>query len=61
MKRPDDDIHDAELTALHDAYIWQANAAVSAGNDDVAWTLAQDFPDEALVLLVRGAEVAGSG
>lgn len=53
MKQRADDPFDTELTELHDAYVWQANAAASAGRDDLAWELAQEFPDEALELLVR--------
>jgi hypothetical protein len=53
MKQRADDPIDEELTELHDAYVWHANAAVSAGHDDLAWELAQEFPDEALELLVR--------
>lgn len=46
---------DAELIELHDSYVWQVNAAVSAGRDDLVWSLAQEFPDEALDLLVRSS------
>jgi hypothetical protein len=53
MKQRLDDPLDDELTELHDLYVWQANAAVSTGRDDLAWELAQEFPDEALELLVR--------
>jgi len=45
---------DAELVELHDFYVRGVNAAVSTGRDDVAWDLAQEYPDEALTLLVRG-------
>jgi hypothetical protein len=45
---------DAELIALHDAYVRQVNAAVSAGRDGLAWDLARDFPEDALEVLVRG-------
>lgn len=48
-----DDPLEAALTDLHAAYVWHANAAVSADRDDLAQTLAGDFPDEALELLVR--------
>jgi len=45
---------DAELLELHDFYVRGVNAALSAGRDDLAWDLAQDYPDEALTLLVSG-------
>ena len=44
---------DAELGELHDSYVRGVNAAVSAGRDDLIWNLAQEYPDEALMLLVR--------
>lgn len=53
MKQSAEGPLDADLNELHDAYVWQVNAAVSAGGDDLAWGVAQDFPDEALELLVR--------
>lgn len=59
MTPPDDGSLDAELTALHDAYVWRINEAVSAGRDDVAWTLSQEFPDEALKVLVRAHQRNG--
>ena len=52
MKRPDSPL-DAELTALHDAYTWQVNAALAQGREDLAAEVAQDFPDDALALLVQ--------
>jgi len=42
-----------ELTDLHDSYVWQTNAAVSAGRDDLAANLAQEFVDEALEHFLR--------
>lgn len=52
-KQPEDQPLDAELIELHDSYVWHANAAVSAGRNDLAWDVAQEFPDKALELLVR--------
>ena len=43
---------DAGLVELHDSYVQGVNAAVSAGRYDLAWDLAQEYPDEALMLLV---------
>jgi hypothetical protein len=48
---------DLELQLLHDDYVRQINAAVQAGRDDLAASLSQDFPEDALDLLVR----AGAG
>ncbi|GAC1611176.1 MAG: hypothetical protein NVS3B26_22340 [Mycobacteriales bacterium] len=53
MKQPPDNPVAAELTKLHDSYVWHANAAVTAGRDDLASQLAKEFPDEALALPVR--------
>ena len=53
MKHRADGPFDAELTDLHDSYVWHVNAAVSAGRDDLAWSLAQEFLDEGLELLLR--------
>ena len=52
-RQPADDPLSVELTELRDSYVWHANAAVSAGRDDLARNISQDFPDEALGLLVR--------
>lgn len=53
MQRADGPL-DVELVELHDSYVRRVNAAVSAGRDDLAWNVAQEFPDEALPLLIRG-------
>lgn len=53
MKHRADGPFDAELTDLHDSYVWHVNAAVSAGRDDLAWSLAQEFLDEGLEMLLR--------
>jgi len=53
-KREAENPLDAELLELHDFYARGVNAVVSAGRDDLAWDLAQKFPDEALMLLVNG-------
>jgi hypothetical protein len=50
---PADSRRDAELIALHDAYVRQVNAAVSADRDALASDLAQDFSDDAQELLAR--------
>ncbi|GAC1607877.1 MAG: hypothetical protein NVS3B26_02610 [Mycobacteriales bacterium] len=53
MTRRADGPLDAELTELHESYVWRANAAVSAGRDDLAWKAADEFAEEALELIVR--------
>jgi hypothetical protein len=39
------------LRSLHDAYVWEVNAAVGEGRLDLVWRLAEDYMDEALQLL----------
>lgn len=53
MKQPANSPLDAELVELHQSYVWQVNAAVAEGSDDLASDLAQGFPDEALSILLR--------
>jgi hypothetical protein len=53
MKQRADGPSEAQLSDLHDSYVWHANAAVSARRDYLASNLAQEFLDEALALLVR--------
>ena len=50
---PADSRRDAELIALHDAYVRQVNAAVSADRETLASDLAQDFSEDAQELLAR--------
>jgi hypothetical protein len=52
MKQRADGPRDAQLSDLHDSYLWHVNAAVSAGREHLASNLAQDFFDEALEFLV---------
>jgi hypothetical protein len=40
-----------QLRALHDSYVWEVNAAVGEGRIDLVWQLADDYLDEALVLM----------
>lgn len=51
MKEPAGGPLAAKLTKLHDSYVWQANAAVAAGREDLALNVAAEFPDEALELI----------
>ena len=43
------------LHALHDEYIWRVNAAIAAGRPELARELADEYTDEALVLLAPGS------
>jgi hypothetical protein len=40
-----------QLQELHDAYVWEVNAAVGEGRPDLAWRLADDYVDRALELM----------
>jgi len=52
-QRRKDSPADLELAELHDAYVWSANAALTAGRDDLARAAVQDYADEALEVLVQ--------
>ena len=39
------------LRDLHDAYVWEVNAAVGEGRMDLVWQLADEYTDEALRLM----------
>jgi len=43
-----------QLQELHDAYVWEVNAAVGADRLDLVWELADDYLDAALQLLTAG-------
>ena len=47
-----------QLRALHDTYVWEVNAAVGEGRLDLVWQLADQYLDEAL-LIVTGTEASG--
>ena len=42
------------LRKLHDAYVWEVNAAVGDGRSDLVRELVDQFLDEALALLTDG-------
>ncbi|QWZ07344.1 hypothetical protein KRR39_18060 [Nocardioides panacis] len=44
-----------QLQELHDAYVWEVNAAVGEGRPDLVSRLADDYVDRALELLTAGA------
>lgn len=49
-----------QLRELHDAYVWEVNAAVGEGRLDLVWQLADQYLDEAL-RLVTADQPAGCG
>lgn len=40
-----------QMQELHDAYVWEVNAAVGEGRPDLVWQLADAYIDEALKLM----------
>ena len=44
-----------QMQALHDAYVWEVNAAVGEGRLDLVWQLADAYLDEALNLMTADA------
>ena len=40
-----------QMQELHDAYVWEVNAAVGEGRTDLVWQLADAYLDEALHLM----------
>jgi hypothetical protein len=40
-----------QFQELHDAYVWEVNAAVGEGRPDLVWQLADAYLDEALTVL----------
>ena len=40
-----------QMQELHDAYVWEVNAAVGEGRPDLVWQLADAYIDEALSLM----------
>jgi hypothetical protein len=49
-----------QLRELHDAYVWEVNAAVGEDRLDLVWRLADEYLDRALQL-VTGDEATGCG
>ena len=43
-----------QLRELHDAYVWEVNAAIGEDRLDLVWRLADDYMDRALRLLSEG-------
>jgi hypothetical protein len=48
------------LRELHDAYVWEINAAVGEDRMDLVWRLADEYTDRALQL-IAAAETPGCG
>jgi hypothetical protein len=44
-----------QLERLHDAFVWEVNAAVGEDRLDLVWQLADDYLDQALRLVTDGA------
>jgi hypothetical protein len=44
-----------QLQQLHDAYVWEVNAAVGEDRMDLVWQLADDYLEQALRLITTGA------
>jgi len=43
------------LRELHELYVWQINAAVEAGRDDLVAELAEEYTEDALAVLTMGS------
>jgi hypothetical protein len=41
------------LRELHDAYVWEVNAAVGEGRMDLVWRLVDEYTDRALRLIAE--------
>jgi hypothetical protein len=53
--------HDSgRLRALHEHYVWQVNAAVAEGRDDLVAELADEYLEDALAELTAGATPPGT-
>lgn len=46
---------DEQLARLHEAYVWQVNAAVGEGRMDLVQELADQYTEEALDLITAGS------
>ena len=46
MSAPPDEVR--RLRELHDLYVWEVNAAIGEGRQDLAWELADDYFDMAV-------------
>ena len=47
-----------QLRELHDAYVWEVNAAIGEDRLDLVWQLADDYMDVALRMLTAGEPTA---
>jgi len=47
-----------QLRELHDAYVWEVNAAIGEDRLDLVWQLADDYMDRALRLISAGESPA---
>ena len=46
MSAPPDEVQ--RLRDLYDVYVWDVNAAIGAGREDLVWELADDYFDRAM-------------
>lgn len=46
MSAPPDEVQ--RLRDLYDVYVWEVNAAIGAGREDLVWELADDYFDRAM-------------
>lgn len=44
----------ARLRELHDEYVWQVNAAIGEGREDIVWRLVDQYLDEAMREMTAG-------
>ena len=50
-----------QFSELHDAYVWEVNAAVGEGRLDLVWQLADEYLDQALELMTGGEPTGSAG
>jgi hypothetical protein len=46
------------LRDLHDFYVWELNAAIGEGREDLAWELADDYVDSAMRAMTAAHPIA---
>jgi hypothetical protein len=44
----------ARLRELHDAYVWEVNAAIGEGREDIVWRLVDQYLDAAMREMTAG-------
>ena len=56
MTAPPDEIQ--RLRDMHDFYVWEVNAAITKGREDLAWKLAEDYFDRAMQAIADAHPIA---